>query len=67
MAVTRRRLARYRRALPDGCDTDRVLLALLHMHHNRSRLIDRDDEATCLRLARQIAMTRDARAPQTPA
>jgi thiopeptide-type bacteriocin biosynthesis protein len=60
-------LARYRRALPDDCDTDRVLLALLHMHHNRARLIDRDDEATCLRLARQIALTWHARAPQTPA
>jgi thiopeptide-type bacteriocin biosynthesis protein len=54
-------LARYRQALPDGANTDQVLSALLHMHHNRARLIDRDDERTCLRLARQAALARRAR------
>jgi thiopeptide-type bacteriocin biosynthesis protein len=54
-------LARYRLALPDDANTDHVLSALLHMHHNRARLIDRSDEAVCLRLARQIALARRAR------
>jgi thiopeptide-type bacteriocin biosynthesis protein len=53
-------LARYRRLLPDDANTDHVLSALLHMHHNRARLIDRKDEAICLRLARQIALARRA-------
>jgi thiopeptide-type bacteriocin biosynthesis protein len=53
-------LTRYRLALPDDT-TDRVLPALLHMHHNRARFIDRADEAVCLRLARQIALARRAR------
>jgi class I lanthipeptide synthase len=48
-------LARYRRALPDGVDTDQVLHSLLHMHHNRALGVDRDREAVCLRLARQAA------------
>ena len=49
-------LAQYRRALPDGVDTDRVLHSLLHMHHNRALGVDRDREAICLRLARQAAV-----------
>ncbi|MEU4803078.1 thiopeptide-type bacteriocin biosynthesis protein [Actinosynnema sp. NPDC023587] len=48
-------LARYRRALPDGVDIDRVLHSLLHMHHNRALGVNRDREAICLRLARQAA------------
>ncbi len=60
-------LSRYRVALPDDTDTDRVLSALLHMHHNRARLIDRADEATCLRLARQIGLTRRARTTRATA
>ena len=54
-------LARYRQALPGDANTDQVLSALLHMHHNRARLIDRADEAICLRLARQVALARRAR------
>ncbi|MFI5492267.1 lantibiotic dehydratase [Actinoplanes sp. NPDC051859] len=55
-------LGRYRNALENDASPDRVLSALLHMHHNRARLIDRTDEAECLRLARQIALARRARA-----
>jgi class I lanthipeptide synthase len=54
-------LTSYRRSLPDNADIDRGLLALLHMHHNRARRIDRADEAICLRLARQAALGRRAR------
>lgn len=54
-------LTQYRLALPDDTTPVRVLPALLHMHHNRARLIDRADEAVCLRLARQIALARRAR------
>jgi thiopeptide-type bacteriocin biosynthesis protein len=54
-------LARYRRALPDDANIGMVLSALLHMHHNRARLIDRADEAACLRLARQVALARRTR------
>lgn len=50
-------VARYRRALPDGVDLDKVLHSLLHMHHNRALGVDRDREAICLRLARQAAAT----------
>jgi thiopeptide-type bacteriocin biosynthesis protein len=57
-------LTRYRLVLPDDANTDQVLSALLHMHHNRSRLIDRTDESVCLRLARQIALARRARTAQ---
>ncbi|MDG4787151.1 lantibiotic dehydratase [Micromonospora sp. WMMD1102] len=53
-------VARYRQALPGDADVDRVLSALLHMHHNRARLIDRGDEAVCLRLARQVGLARQA-------
>jgi thiopeptide-type bacteriocin biosynthesis protein len=56
-------LARYRRALPDDANTAHVLSALLHMHHNRARLVDRTDESICLRLARQVALARRARTP----
>ncbi|MFI9011662.1 lantibiotic dehydratase [Actinosynnema sp. NPDC053489] len=48
-------LARYRGALPEGVDIDRVLHSLLHMHHNRALGVNRDREAICLRLARQAA------------
>ncbi|MBL7502014.1 lantibiotic dehydratase [Frankia sp. CNm7] len=56
----REALTRYRLALAGDTDADQVLSALLHMHHNRARLADRVDEATCRRLARQIALTRRA-------
>jgi len=49
-------LASYRTQLPVGADTDAVLEALLHTHHNRSLGIDRDGERTCRRLARQAAL-----------
>ncbi|GIJ52202.1 hypothetical protein Val02_90880 [Virgisporangium aliadipatigenens] len=58
-------LRRYRAALPDDANVNGVLTALLHMHHNRARLIDRADEAVCMRLARQIALARRARAAGT--
>jgi thiopeptide-type bacteriocin biosynthesis protein len=54
-------LAHYRRAVPEDANTDQILSALLHMHHNRARSVDRTDEATCLRLARQVALARRAR------
>jgi thiopeptide-type bacteriocin biosynthesis protein len=60
-------LARYRLTLPGCAHTDNVLLSLLHMHHNRARLVDRSDEAICLRLARQIALTRRARTAESSA
>ncbi|ASU79148.1 hypothetical protein CDG81_13585 [Actinopolyspora erythraea] len=47
----------YRAALPIGADPGRVLHPLLHMHHNRLAGTDRDNEAVCLRLARQAAAT----------
>ena len=52
-----RALSRYRDALPDDADHDRVLRSLLHMHHNRAFGADREREARCLRLARQAAAT----------
>lgn len=54
-------LADYWRALSEDATTDQILSALLHMHHNRARSVDRTDEATCLRLARQVALARRAR------
>lgn len=59
-------LAAYRQQLPDTAFTDHVLSALLHMHHNRARLIDRADEARCRCLARQIALTRRAHTVVSP-
>ncbi len=47
----------YRNALPTGTDTDKILHSLLHMHHNRAVGVDREQEAICLRLARQSAAT----------
>lgn len=49
-------LAAYRRLLPAGMDTDAVLESLLHMHHNRILGINPEGEATCRRLARQVAV-----------
>ncbi|MER6628271.1 lantibiotic dehydratase [Streptomyces sp. NPDC000987] len=49
-------LARYREHLDDGMDVDAVLESLLHMHHNRMRGINGDDEKTCRRIARQTAI-----------
>ncbi|MDH6435699.1 thiopeptide-type bacteriocin biosynthesis protein [Streptomyces sp. SAI-144] len=37
-------------------DLDSVLESLLHMHHNRLRGLDREDERICRRLARQSAV-----------
>jgi thiopeptide-type bacteriocin biosynthesis protein len=65
--VRRTALARYRLALSSDTEPNRVLSALLHMHHNRARLINRDDEATCLHLARQVALTRRTRTTRTTA
>jgi thiopeptide-type bacteriocin biosynthesis protein len=60
-------LRTYRQVLPGDCDADQVLSALLHMHHNRARLIDRADEAACRQLARQVALTRRAQLTRTSA
>ncbi|MFF0106105.1 lantibiotic dehydratase [Streptomyces hirsutus] len=49
-------LALYRENLEAGMDLDSVLESLLHMHHNRLRGPDREDEAICRRLARQSAV-----------
>lgn len=61
LAAARRRLLAtvscYRTALPEGADVNAVLQSLLHMHHNRAVGVDREHEAVCLRLARQIAAT----------
>ncbi|WP_109510445.1 lantibiotic dehydratase [Nocardioides speluncae] len=55
-----RTLAAYRDHLSDE-DVDRVLDALLHMHHNRALGIDRRGEATCRALARRAALAMGAR------
>jgi thiopeptide-type bacteriocin biosynthesis protein len=56
-------LADYRARLAgaEGIDPDEVLVALLHAHHIRAVGIDRDDERTCVRLARAAALARQAR------
>lgn len=51
----------YRQSLSKDASTGQVLSALLHMHHNRARSVDRADEAICLRLARQVGLARRAR------
>ncbi|MFD1321100.1 lantibiotic dehydratase [Micromonospora sonneratiae] len=53
-------LATYRRHLPDR-SIDPVLESLLHMHHNRATGVDPDGEAVCRRLARQLALSHQAR------
>jgi thiopeptide-type bacteriocin biosynthesis protein len=55
-AARRDALGAYRRALSPEHDADAVLASLLHVHHNRVRGIDRPGEATCRRVARQIAL-----------
>ncbi|MEU6158828.1 lantibiotic dehydratase [Streptomyces sp. NPDC047130] len=54
-------LADYRKFLPEELDPAAVLDSLLHMHHNRMRGVDRDDEAVCRQLARQAAVAALAR------
>ncbi|MGA5454119.1 lantibiotic dehydratase [Streptomyces umbrinus] len=49
-------LALYRERLDDSMDVNAVLESLLHMHHNRLRGINRDDEKVCRRTARQTAL-----------
>lgn len=49
-------LSSYRDHVDDGMDLDMVLESLLHMHYNRMRGLDRDDEQTCRRAARQAAI-----------
>jgi thiopeptide-type bacteriocin biosynthesis protein len=53
-------LALYREGLAESMDLDSVLESLLHMHHNRLRGLDREDERICRRLARQSAVARAA-------
>jgi thiopeptide-type bacteriocin biosynthesis protein len=59
----RQALADYRTrlAVAEGIDPDAVLVYLLHAHHIRAVGIDRDDERTCLRLARAAALAWNAR------
>jgi len=49
-------LALYRERIAESMDLDSVLESLLHMHHNRLRGVDREDERICRRLARQSAV-----------
>lgn len=49
-------LSSYRDHVGDGMDLAMVLESLLHMHYNRMRGLDRDDEKTCRRAARQAAI-----------
>ena len=58
-------LARYRRSLPDATNHQQVLSGLVHMHHNRARGVDRNDEDACLHLARRIALARRAHAAES--
>jgi thiopeptide-type bacteriocin biosynthesis protein len=63
-AARSRTLADYRARLAatDGTDPDAVLVSLLHAHHIRAVGIDREDERTCLHLARSAALGWNARA-----
>jgi class I lanthipeptide synthase len=63
-AARRPALADYRARLAaaDGIDPDAVLVSLLHAHHIRAAGIDREDECTCLHLARSVALAWSARA-----
>ncbi|GLI00936.1 lantibiotic dehydratase [Phytohabitans aurantiacus] len=63
----RHALAAYRALLDanDGISQDIVLDSLLHAHHIRAVGIDRDDERTCLRLARSAALAWNARSGRT--
>ncbi|WP_199512183.1 lantibiotic dehydratase [Nucisporomicrobium flavum] len=54
-------LTAYRACLAPDADQTKILAGLLHMHHNRARGVDRDDEATCQHLTRRIALARRAR------
>ncbi|MFV0131850.1 lantibiotic dehydratase [Streptomyces sp. HMX87] len=58
----RRALAAYRKTLTVGsaAERDRILAALLHMHHNRAVGIDEGAERMVLRLARAVALRRIA-------
>ncbi|MGH3929680.1 MAG: thiopeptide-type bacteriocin biosynthesis protein [Pseudonocardiaceae bacterium] len=57
-ASRRSALAAYRTHLTDaqGPEPDRVLTALLHLHHTRVVGIDPDSERVCFRLARAAAL-----------
>lgn len=57
-------LAAYRSEVDqsgDAVDVDLVLESLLHTHHIRATGIDKDDERTCVRLARAAALAWHAR------
>ncbi|WP_406308085.1 lantibiotic dehydratase [Streptomyces griseoaurantiacus] len=49
-------LALYRERIAESMGLDSVLESLLHMHHNRLRGLDREDERICRHLARQSAV-----------
>ncbi|WAU78568.1 thiopeptide-type bacteriocin biosynthesis protein (plasmid) [Streptomyces sp. Qhu-G9] len=49
-------LAMYRERY-GAMDMNAVLESLLHMHHNRLRGVNRDDEKACRRIARQAALS----------
>jgi lantibiotic biosynthesis protein len=59
--IRRAALAAYRAQLPTGANADNVLASVLHLHHNRAAGPDRDNERTCLRLARSAALAWRAR------
>lgn len=48
---------RTRISTPDAPNPDRVLAALLHLHHIRMNGVDEDAEQTCLHLARTTALS----------
>lgn len=54
-------LVAYRSSLAVNANHTQILSGLLHMHHNRARGVDRDDEAACQLLTRRIALARRAR------
>ncbi|MEU9343620.1 thiopeptide-type bacteriocin biosynthesis protein [Streptomyces sp. NPDC048278] len=58
-------LTLYREHLAEDMDLDSVLESLLHMHHNRLRGLDREDERICRRSVRQSALAWAARAGES--
>jgi thiopeptide-type bacteriocin biosynthesis protein len=67
-AARRRTLADYRACIAmEGSDPDALLASLLHAHHIRAVGVDREDERTCLHLARSAALALSAQAAGTRA
>jgi thiopeptide-type bacteriocin biosynthesis protein len=67
-AARRRTLADYRACIAvEGSDPGALLASLLHAHHVRAVGTDREDERTCLHLARSAALAWSAQAAGTRA